>query len=92
MDTISLDDVGEKLVPDSVTESPAAAMFGLIPLIVGAPLAADVTVKDARLDAEPRGAVTETVPEVAPVGTTATIVVDVAEVIWAAVPLKNTES
>jgi hypothetical protein len=61
-----------KLVPVTVTGVPALPMFGVKPVIVGAPVE-ELTVNAALLVAEPFGVVTPIGPVVAPAGTVVTI-------------------
>jgi hypothetical protein len=61
-----------KLVPVTVTGVPALPMFGVNPVIVGAPVE-ELTVNATLLVAEPFGVVTPIGPVVAPAGTVVTI-------------------
>ena len=72
-----------------VTKVPATPLTGLKLVIVGPPLPL-VTVNETALVAVPDGAVTLTVPVVAPLGTVATTCVALADVTTAAIPLKDT--
>lgn len=78
-----------KLVPVTVTGVAGVPMFGVKPMIVGAPVK-EVTVKTELLAAEPPGEVTPISPVVAPTGTVVTIFVVVDDVTDAVTPLKVT--
>jgi hypothetical protein len=78
-----------KLVPVIVTAVPAVPIFGVNPVIVGAPVE-EVTVKTELLAAEPLGELTPIGPEVAPAGTVVTIFVVVDDVTEAVTPLNVT--
>ena len=75
--------------PDTETLLPANPTVGVKLVIVGRFVV--VTVKDPLDVADPAGAVTATVPAVAPVGTVVINLVGVAETTVAAVPLNVTE-
>ena len=75
-----------RLVPLIVTDVPALPEAGVNELIVGAP----ITVKLAALVAIPPGVVTDTLPDVAPAGTVATICLADLTVKDAPVPLNRT--
>ena len=77
-----------KLLPVIVTDVPGDPMLGVNPLMDGTLDAA--TVNGEPLVAEPFGLVMVIGPVEAPVGTVATIVVGVAEVIVAVTPLNRT--
>jgi len=68
--SLSFCGAGSKLVPATVTELPTTAICGVNEVMVGA--LALVTINDDALVADPDGAVTVIVPEVAPDGTVAT--------------------
>jgi hypothetical protein len=79
-----------KFVPEIVTAVPGAPVAGVNPVIVGAPLAPEPTVKEVELFAVPFDVETVIAPVVAPVGTAATSCVALAEVTVATVPLNLT--
>jgi hypothetical protein len=82
--------VALKLVPVTVSWVPGVATLALAELIVGARDA--VTVNAAGLFADPPGAVTDTVPLVAPAGTVTTSSNVYAALMLAVVPLNVTVS
>jgi hypothetical protein len=88
--SVLLADVVLKFVPVTVSWVPGTAMLALAEVIAGA--LAEATVNDEALVAEPPGALTDTVPEVAPAGTVTTSSNVYAAVIVAVVPLKVTVS